>query len=62
MAFGPPAPALQARLAAEYTVAARFGARPQVGPFAWDEGVTPHDWKYSHPTFTVYARTAPEAP
>jgi hypothetical protein len=36
---------------------ARLGATPHVGPFAWDEGTTPHDWKYSHPMFVVYART-----
>jgi hypothetical protein len=55
MAFAPPSPALAGLLAKEYHEVAQFSARPHIGPFAWDEGTTPHDWKYSHPTFTVYA-------
>ena len=57
MQLGPATPRLLERLRAEYRPVARFGAQPHVGPFAWDEGTTPHDWKYSHPTFVVYART-----
>jgi hypothetical protein len=55
MAFASPAPQLADLLASQYQVVAQFSARPQIGPFSWDEGTTPHDWKYGHPTFTVYA-------
>jgi len=55
MAFASPAPQLADLLASQYQEVAQFSARPQIGPFSWDEGTTPHDWKYSHPTFTVYA-------
>lgn len=55
MAFAPPSPGLADLLANNYHEVAQFSARPQIGAFAWDEGTTPHDWKYSHPTFTVYA-------
>ena len=55
MAFAAPSPELEGLLAADYHEVAQFSAHPQIGPFAWDEGTTPHDWKYSHPTFTVYA-------
>lgn len=57
--MGAPDPTLPARLAAEYHEVARFATRPHVGSFAWDEGPTPHDWKYSHPSFIVYARRQP---
>jgi hypothetical protein len=60
MAFAPPSPALAGLLAHDYHEVARFSVQPHMGPFAWDEGVTPHDWKYSHPTFTVYAPTRNE--
>jgi hypothetical protein len=56
MQLGPPSPALRELLARDYSNVARFGARPSIGSFTWDEGETPHDWKYSHPTFFVYAR------
>ena len=56
MAFAPASPALAGLLAGDYREVAQFSARPHIGPFAWDDGTTPHDWKYSHPTFTVYAR------
>jgi hypothetical protein len=58
MAFAPPSPALASLLAHDYHQVATFSVQPHIGPFAWDEGVTPHDWKYSHPTFTVYAPTS----
>jgi hypothetical protein len=56
MQLGPATPALATLLAQQYMPVARFAARPHIGPFAWDEGPTPHDWKYSHPAFVVYAR------
>jgi hypothetical protein len=56
MALGPPTPALAGLLATRYREVARFAARPHLGGIAWDEGATPHDWKYSHPAFTVYRR------
>ena len=56
MALGPATPALTGLLAGAYAPVARFAARPHLGPFAWDEGETPHDWKYSHPQLVVYAR------
>ncbi|MEP6776388.1 MAG: hypothetical protein ABJA50_12405, partial [Chloroflexota bacterium] len=55
MAFAAPSPTLAALLAHDYHEVAHFSTRPQIGPFAWDEGTTPHDWKYSHPAFTIYA-------
>lgn len=58
MAFAPPSPALAGLLTHDYYEVASFSVQPHIGPFAWDEGVTPHDWKYSHPTFTVYAPTS----
>ncbi|HUP27929.1 MAG TPA: glycosyltransferase family 39 protein [Chloroflexia bacterium] len=55
MQLGPADPKLIEMVAHDYREVARFGARPHVGPFTWDEGTTPHDWKYSHPTFIIYA-------
>lgn len=57
MQLGPPSPALRALLARDYEEVARFQALPGIAGVTWQEGETPHDWKYSHPTFTVYART-----
>ncbi|MDQ3705603.1 MAG: glycosyltransferase family 39 protein [Chloroflexota bacterium] len=56
MQYGPPTDALTGLLAREYKEVARFSAKPHICSFAWDEGTTPHDWKYSHPTFMVYTR------
>ena len=56
MALGPLGERLTSVVASEYKEVARFGSRPQVLGNSWDEGDTPHDWKYSHPTFRVYAR------
>jgi hypothetical protein len=56
MLLGPPQAGLTARIAADYRPVATFSAQPHIGPFSWDEGITPHDWKYSHPAFVVYAR------
>jgi hypothetical protein len=56
MALGPLGQRLTSVVANEYNEVARFGSRPQVLGNSWDEGDTPHDWKYSHPTFRVYAR------
>jgi hypothetical protein len=56
MALGPLTERLTNRVAQEYREVARFSTRPQVLGYSWDEGETPHDWKYSHPTFRVYAR------
>jgi len=56
MQYGPPTPRLAARLARDYTQVARFSAQPHIGSFSWSEGSTPHDWKYSHPSFVVYRR------
>jgi hypothetical protein len=56
MALGPLGERLTSVVANEYNEVARFGSRPQVLGNSWDEGDTPHDWKYSHPTFRVYAR------
>jgi hypothetical protein len=56
MLFGPPTATLSDVLRSRYREVATFTAQPGIGPFTWDEGVTPHDWKYSHPTFVVYAR------
>ncbi len=55
MALGPVQPHLSGTLAEHYTQVVRFATHPHINDFAWDEGLTPHDWKYSHPTFTVYA-------
>jgi hypothetical protein len=55
MQLGPPTKALADLLRQEYQPVITFAAHPQIGPLAWDEGPTPHDWKYSHPAFTVYA-------
>lgn len=59
MAFAPPSPGLAELLAHDYREVARFGARPHIGPFSWEEGNTPHDWKYSHPVFIVYEVHSP---
>jgi hypothetical protein len=56
MLLAPPSAQLATRLAQEYREVARFSQQPHLGPFAWEEGQTPHDWKYSHPTLIVYAR------
>jgi hypothetical protein len=56
MALGPATERFMGRVAQEYREVARFSTRPQVFGYSWDEGETPHDWKYSHPTFRVYAR------
>jgi hypothetical protein len=56
MNWGAPTERLAARLAQDYVIVARFGAVPHLGPLEWDEGPTPHDWKYNHPTLLVYAR------
>ncbi len=56
MALGPATERLTSLVVSEYKEVARFGSRPQVLGNSWDEGDTPHDWKYSHPTFKVYAR------
>jgi len=56
MMLGPPDPTLSDLIHKEYHEVARFSAKPSVGPFTWDEGDTPHDWKYSHPTFVVYGK------
>ena len=53
--MGAPAPELTALLATRYHVVAQFAATPHLGPWSWAEGPTPHDWKYSHPSFVVYA-------
>lgn len=55
MAFAAPSPELADLLATDYHQVAVFSAQPQIGPFTWGEGTTPHDWKYTHPTFTVFA-------
>ena len=55
MALGPATEALIGLVASRYEEVASFGSRPQVFGNSWDEGDTPHDWKYSHPTFRVYA-------
>jgi hypothetical protein len=56
MLLGPPQASLTTQIASNYRQVATFSAQPHIGPFSWDEGITPHDWKYSHPAFTVYAR------
>jgi hypothetical protein len=56
MALGPPTERFIGKVTQEYREVARFSMRPQVLGYSWDEGETPHDWKYSHPTFRVYAR------
>ncbi len=56
MALGPFTNRLTTMVANEYREVAWFGMRPQVFGYSWEEGETPHDWKYSHPTFRVYAR------
>jgi hypothetical protein len=56
MALGPPAPALLDLLGRSYREVARFGAQPSLFGATMPEGETPHDWKYSHPEFIVYAR------
>ncbi len=56
MALGPYTERLTNLVAEEYVEVARFDTRPQVAGYSWDEGNTPHDWKYSHPAFRVYAR------
>jgi hypothetical protein len=40
----------------EYEEVARFGVRPFVLGIEWDEGRTPHDWKYSHPELVVFRK------
>jgi hypothetical protein len=45
MLLAPPSAQLTARLAQEYHEVARFHEQPHLGPFAWEEGQTPHDWK-----------------
>jgi hypothetical protein len=56
MMLGPPDPALTGVIGEAYREVARFSVQPSIGPFTWDEGSTPHDWKYSHPAFVVYER------
>jgi hypothetical protein len=56
MLLGPPQAGLTARIATGYRQVASFSAQPHIGPISWDEGITPHDWKYSHPSFVVYER------
>ncbi len=55
MQLGQADPQLTDLVAHNYRQVASFGAQPHIGPFTWSEGTTPHDWKYSHPTLTVYA-------
>ena len=55
MQLGEAAPSVTGLLAHDYVQVARFHTDPQVFGFSWAEGTTPHDWKYSHPTFVVYA-------
>ena len=56
MALGPPTAQLTDLIRREYKEVVRFGARPSVLGIIWDEGTTPHDWKYSHPELVVYMR------
>jgi hypothetical protein len=56
MAFGPPTERVTALVERDYREVARFGTRPSVFGIEWDEGRTPHDWKYSHPELIVYQR------
>jgi hypothetical protein len=43
-------------LGQNYNLVAEFRQPPRISTLELPEWEPPHDWKYSHPTFVVYAR------
>ncbi len=49
-------PEFLGRLARNYLAVAEFHREPHVGRWILDEQNAPHDWKYTHPSLTIYQR------
>ncbi len=49
-------PEFLVRLARNYLRVAEFHREPHIGSWVLNEQNAPHDWKYTHPTLTIYQR------